>query len=131
MILLRIVLALIYGLLHGEELVVTAYRGIWVNEAWPLADYLTAKGWGWGQGKVFGATFVLLACLCLPAAILGLFTRLAAVILLVCSVIAAAFAFGDENGQPELPLIYSVICLAVFLAGPGKLSLDALLTRKR
>ena len=57
--------------------------------------------------------------------ILGLFTRLAS--FLICfTMLVAGFVVdkGDFFGEGEMPFAYAAILFTIFLAGPGKLSLD-------
>jgi uncharacterized membrane protein YphA (DoxX/SURF4 family) len=108
-----------------------AYEGIWLEKPWPLADFLLSKGLSLGQGKAFAGTLVVLICLGIPALCLGLFTRLSAAILLGLALLATIFTFGDATSSAEPPLLYSLLCLAIFLNGPGRMSLDTFFTRKR
>jgi putative oxidoreductase len=64
----------------------------------------------------------------------GLLTRLAALAIVVDMCVAMAYAtwpygFFDYSGGIELNVIVAVAALAVFLLGPGPVSLDALLAR--
>lgn len=65
--------------------------------------------------------------------VLGLGTRMSAFALLVIDIVAwlsvhAGNGYNVCDNGFKLPLIYSVMLLALILSGPGKLSLDALLT---
>lgn len=64
--------------------------------------------------------------------IIGLKTRLAA---LVAAITMAVAAFGAHAGDPledrEHSLLYLVVFLSVFLAGGGKWSMDAYLSRRK
>lgn len=58
--------------------------------------------------------------------ILGLFTRLSALILIVCMLVIAFVIHGqDPLGDKEQSLLYLIGFIAIFLTGPGKYSLDA------
>ncbi len=58
--------------------------------------------------------------------ILGLFTRLASVVLIICMLAIAFMIHGkDPLGDKEHALLYFIGFLVVFLTGPGKYSLDS------
>lgn len=58
--------------------------------------------------------------------ILGLFTRLASVILIICMLVIAFVVHGpDPLGDKEHALLYAIAFITIFLTGPGKYSLDA------
>jgi putative oxidoreductase len=87
--------------------------------------------------------------LCAFALLLGLGTRLAALILIVVTVVATAavhwpadwstlselaqgYSISNKGyGNFKLPLIYLAALVPLLLQGPGKLSLDAFVTRLR
>ena len=63
--------------------------------------------------------------------ILGLFTRLAS--FLICfTMLVAGFIVdkGDFFGEGEMPFAYAAILFTIYLAGPGKLSLDNFFFKK-
>ena len=58
--------------------------------------------------------------------ILGLFSRLAAVVLIICMLTIAFMIHGkDPLGDKEHALLYTIAFTVIFLVGPGKYSLDA------
>lgn len=58
--------------------------------------------------------------------VLGLFTRLASLVLTICMITIAFMIHGkDPIGDKEHALLYLIGFLVVFLIGPGKYSLDA------
>lgn len=58
--------------------------------------------------------------------ILGLFTRLASVVLIICMLTIAFVIHGkDPLGDKEHALLYAIAFITIFLTGPGKYSLDA------
>lgn len=62
------------------------------------------------------------------ALILGLFTRLATIPLIIGLGVAAFVGHaGDPFGAKELPLLYTSMYVVLLLTGPGKISLDALI----
>lgn len=58
--------------------------------------------------------------------VIGLFTRIAALILVVCMLIIAFVIHGnDPFGDKEQAILYLVSFISILLTGPGKYSLDA------
>jgi putative oxidoreductase len=81
------------------------------------------------------ATYILAIfaeAVCAGLVLLGLFTRLALLPLLVTMAVAA-FNVNWDNSLPEkeLPLLYLSVYVAIWLLGPGRFSLDAFIFRKR
>ena len=67
---------------------------------------------------------------CSLAIALGLFTRLAAIPLIVTMLVAAFIALdGQPFAKQELAIIYLICWLTILFTGPGKLSLDYRLSR--
>jgi len=63
--------------------------------------------------------------------ILGLTTRLAAFPSFITMMVAAFVVHaGDGFGKMELALLYGVVYLAITIAGPGKFSIDHLVSRR-
>jgi len=71
------------------------------------------------------ALVVFAEVFCAAAVMLGLGTRLAAVPIVIFSVVAAFVQHGaDPFGDKELALIYGVMMLTLILTGGGRYSLD-------
>jgi putative oxidoreductase len=85
-----------------------------------------------GVGSSFSLSLVVFAeFFCSLALVLGLLTRGAVVPLIITMVVAAFVIHGDDPfGKKELALMFLGSFVTVFIAGPGKYSLDRLLTRK-
>ncbi len=86
-----------------------------------------------GLGSTTSYYFVVFAeAICSVLVLLGIFTRLALVPLLVTMAVAA-FSVNWDNPltDKELPLLYFSVYGAIFLLGPGRFSLDALLFKSK
>jgi putative oxidoreductase len=69
---------------------------------------------------------------CSALLVLGLFTRFAAIPLIATMSVAAFIVHADDPfGDRELALVYLVAYVALLLTGPGELSLDRVLLRKK
>ena len=69
---------------------------------------------------------------CASLMMLGLATRFAAVPLIVTMLVAALIVHGaDPFNKQEFALVYGVIFTTLLLTGPGKLSIDAWLEKRR
>jgi putative oxidoreductase len=77
-------------------------------------------------GRTVSLTMVVFAeFFCAAFIILGLFTRLAAIPLIIAMGVALFFAHkGQFFGDGESAGLYMVVFICIFVMGPGKLSLD-------
>jgi len=84
-----------------------------------------------GIGSPLSLALVIFAeFFCSMFIILGLFTRLAVIpLLIVMSVVVFKINHGNIFGKNELPVLFLVSFLAVFLCGPGKASADGLINK--
>lgn len=65
---------------------------------------------------------------CAAFIILGLFTRLAAIPLVVAMSVAVWFAHnGSFSGKGELPMLFLACFVVLLFVGPGKVSIDRLI----
>ena len=107
-------------------------------------------GHGWGKLAGFGefapqfadpfglgptatlALAVFAEFFCSLAIIFGIFTRLSTIPLIITMLTAVFIIHGaDPFQKQELGLIYLMAYLAIFIAGPGRYSLDAMITGKK
>lgn len=108
---------------------------------------LTAHGWGKlmsfsekstgfpdpiGVGPQASMALAIFAeVFCSAGLIVGLLTRLAAIPLVVTMAVAFFIVHGGQAfGERELAMAYLVPYVAIFLAGPGRISLDGLLASR-
>lgn len=85
---------------------------------------------GIGEGpSLVLATFAEFACSILL--VLGLFTRLACIPLIVTMAVAAFIVHGgDPWGDKELAFLYLCGYITLLLTGPGRFSVDALILKR-
>ncbi|HRN73217.1 MAG TPA: DoxX family protein [Ginsengibacter sp.] len=61
--------------------------------------------------------------------ILGMFTRLAAIPVLIGMVVAFAMAHGAVFSEGEMPLVFACIAFLLLMVGPGKFSIDGAISK--
>lgn len=77
------------------------------------------------------ALAVFAEVLCSVLLILGLFTRLAAIPLIITMLVAAFIVHaGDEFREKEMALLYLLVYTVIAITGAGKYSLDNLIYKK-
>lgn len=98
----------------------------------PKLGMLLSGNWAAFQDPLgIGSFLSLLMCVgaefgCSILIFLGLFTRLAALVLIINMSVALFLVLGLSGwGTQELAAIYLLIYLTLFYTGPGKFSLDA------
>lgn len=81
-----------------------------------------------GIGPAFSLVLILIAeVLCSTLVLLGLWTRLTTIPLIIGMAVAAFLAHGDDPfAKQELPLFYMAAFIALFFTGSGRFSLDRL-----
>lgn len=119
-LLLRIWIGLLMLLNHGVSK--------WINLISEDPKFMTVFGL---DVKTSLALAVFSEVICSAALIIGLFSRLALIPLIATMIIAffvahSAALSGESSG--ELAFVYLAIYLALFISGPGRFSLDALIT---
>ena len=130
LLLIRIIIGVVmafYGyekLMHFSEM---AASDFWAKE-------ISFLGF---TGKIPLALTVFAEFFCSLLLLIGLFTRLALIPLLICMgyiiIVVAQFSIidsGDNGIQVNTAFVYFMIYLALFLTGPGKYSIDAQLSKK-
>lgn len=75
---------------------------------------------------------VFAEAICSGLVLLGLFTRLALLPLLVAMAVAVfQVQWNNPMTDKELPLLYLSVYVAIWLLGPGRFSVDAMVIKKR
>jgi len=110
--------AMLYG--HGWGKMMKLLEGGEIQFADPI-----------GLGPTVSLALAVLAeAVCSALIILGLFTRFAAVPLIITMVVAIFFVHLDDPfSKMEKAILYLVPFVSLYIAGPGKFSLDRLLKR--
>lgn len=119
-------LALVY--FHGWRNALEGWEFIWRKTDWPLLEVVTGHGFPWPVAVTIALVPAVL--LCCAFLLLGILTRIGAGIMLGFTLVAAPL----YPGYPDLLqafTLYGVIFLVLVLAGPGHLSLDGLVARRR
>ncbi len=85
-----------------------------------------------GLGEEFSLILVVFAeFVCASLVVIGMFTRLAVIPLIVTMAVAAFLFHGEDSfSKQELPLMYLAFYLILMVKGPGELSVDKVLNRK-
>ena len=102
-----------------------------------LLMLLQGQGSQWMNPIGLGSTFSLILCTfaefcCSLAILLGIFTRLAAFVLVINFwVIIFIYGEGSFWPQSELPMLYLICFLTLLCTGSGLISLDHLIRRRR
>lgn len=83
-----------------------------------------------GLGPTFSLSLSLFAeFFCALLLILGLFTRVAAFLLIINMGVAFFLAHGGSFTDGELPFLYLSIFIALLLMGPGRISMDRMISK--
>ncbi len=116
---------------YGEDAYLTSRMGVaFVNGLQGFSGYLESLGmpmpmamaWMAKGSEFFGGALL----------IIGLFTRISSVFLLITMVVAVFVANGGNiTGDGELAFVYLITCFAILIHGPGKLSLDHILFKEK
>lgn len=111
--------------------------GFMLTHGYPKLQRLLAGEFKFGDPIGLGpevslALAVFAEFLCSVLVVLGLGTRLATIPLIVTMSVAAFIAHGaDPFGRKELALMYLVSFIVVLLLGPGKISFDNFLGKRK
>jgi putative oxidoreductase len=86
-----------------------------------------------GLGPAASLTLVIFAeFVCSLALIAGFFTRAFAIPLIINMLVAGVIVHGpDPFARKELAIIYLLIYITILIAGPGRISMDAILKQSR
>ena len=109
---------------YGGREAMGAWSHVWQKTPWALPGQLTALGFP--AGLTLALLLVSLVLLGSLFIILGLLTRLSAITLGLVS-LTTAFLYTAFPEIEEQALLYTGICLAICLSGPGLFALDRVL----
>lgn len=107
-------------------------RGHGIEKLFNFSEELAHIPDPFGIGATPSLLFALFAdFFCAILIILGAFTRLAAIPIFTTTLIGFLVVHGGDAWQlRDVPFIYSVVFIAIFLFGAGKYSIDAWIARK-
>ena len=130
LLLIRIIIVVVMAFYGYEKLI--HFSEMAASDFW--AKEISFLGF---TGKIPLALTVFAEFFCSLLLLIGLFTRLALIPLLICMgyiiIVVAQFSIidnGDNGIQVNTAFVYFMIYLALFLTGPGKYSIDAQLSKK-
>lgn len=130
LLLVRIIIGVVMAFIGYEKLI--HFNEMAASDFW--AKDISFLGF---TGKVPLALTIFAEFFCSLLLIIGLFTRLSLIPLLICMgyiiIVVSKFSIissGDNGIQVNTAFVYFVIYLALFLTGPGKYSVDAQLSKK-
>ena len=113
---------------HAWAELIAGYQHFFGSRApWPLVEQIKAAGLP--LPVALAVVFSVAAASGAAALIFGLLARLGALILLGLAVVL--LLFGQGAMLRELAIAYGAACVVIFLAGPGRISLDALFVRAK
>ena len=124
---LRAGAGVILAIQHVIPELVPAWRFVWDNQPWGFVDMIA--GAGMPLPAVIAPAYILITSLAILALVIGLVTRLSAIVLTILAVLAFPTAYAVNFA--ETSLLYMLIFGAIVLLGPGILSLDAILTYRK
>ncbi len=104
-----------------------AWRFVWDKQPWAFVEMIAETGTPFPA--VVAPVYILVVSLAILALVLGLITRVSAIILTILAVLAFPTAYAV--GFAETGLLYLLIFGAIVLLGPGILSLDAIFTYRK
>ncbi|MCU0419713.1 MAG: DoxX family protein [Cyclobacteriaceae bacterium] len=110
--------------------------GLMVVHGWGKFEGFAERSAGWPDPfhvtpPVSLGLTVFAELVCSVLVVLGLFTRLALVPLIVCMAVAVFVIHGaDPFGEKEHALLFLLPYVALLLAGPGRYSLDSALLKR-
>lgn len=127
LLLLRLAAASSLILWHGMTEGQGAWDHVWKKTPWIFRDSMDGLGFPFATPVSIAAVCAgLLGSLFIA---IGLLSRVSAIVLLVCAV-TGALLYVNYPAQSEALGLYAVIYLVIALCGPGRFSLDGILTRK-
>lgn len=113
---------------HAWDEVMAGWKHLWEKTAWPYAGEIAERGFPLPEVvAIASAVAAMLGSLFLVS---GLLCRISALVLLLCTLVAI-FLYGRIPDTGEKLMLYAGIYFVLVLSGPGRFSLDALLSGRR
>lgn len=107
--------------------------GLMLTHGFPKLEKIMNGNWGfadtWGIGSTLTLVLVVFAeFFCSILLALGLATRLALIPLIITMTVAVfQIHWADPLSKKELPLLFLMFFITIFITGPGKYSIDKLI----
>ena len=130
LLLIRVVTALTLIFFHAYSELIDAWRGVWYEDKWPLLDTVAALGLP--APVAVAATAAIALALACTGLILGLVTRISALVIGVLAAGSLFIAMGSaEAFGAETSVLYLLLAAVLFLRGSGMFGIDAFFARKK
>jgi putative oxidoreductase len=128
LLILRLFAGLALLFYHARNEVVAGWQHVWHKTPWAYAAEITDRGFPLPEAvAIVSAVAATVSSLLLVS---GLLSRISALILLVCA-LCGFFLYARVPEIAEKLTLYAGIYVVLLLCGPGRFSLDSLLTGRK
>lgn len=114
---------------QGWDQAIRAYRYIWEDKPWALVTDMAEKAIF--APNVMASILIFFLLSSSFAVLIGFLTRINATIMLLCTLLILLFGLLGQFLISQTLVVYAGIFATLIMSGPGLISLDALLTKRR